>query len=222
MYAYELLFRSGTENHAGQFDGGQATSQVIANALIDMGLDHIIGPHRAFINLTRSFLTGTTARPFPEDRVVLEVLEGVQPDAEVIEDVRKLAEEGYVIAIDDLVFSAKLGPLLALARIIKLDLRAQPREMVAEHMRLLRGYPVKLLAEKVERQDDFAYSKTLGFDLLARLLFVQAEHCPGQSPSAQSPRGFATVVQAPGPRDRRQRHRRLGDAGCRAQPQTAS
>jgi len=165
LCAYELLFRSGAENHAGQFDGDQATSQVIVNAFIDVGLDELIGPHPAFINLTRSFLTGTTALPFPKDRVVLEVLEDIQPDAEVIEGVRKLAEDGYVIALDDFVFSVKLEPLLPLAGIVKLDLRALSREDIAEHVRLLRRYPVKLLAEKVETQDDFDYCKSLGFDL---------------------------------------------------------
>ena len=183
LYAYELLFRSGTQNHAGQFDGDQATSQVIVNAFIEIGLDEIVGPHLAFINLTRSFITGAAALPFPKDRVVLEVLEDIHPDAEVIEGVRRLAGEGYALALDDFVFSEKLEPLLQLAQIIKIDLMALSRESVAEQVRLLSGYPVKLVAEKIETQEEFEYCKALGFDyfqgyFLSKPNIVQSSQLP--------------------------------------------
>lgn len=164
VYAYELLFRSGIQNHAGSFDGDQATSQVIVNAFIEMGLEQLVGKHLAFINLTRSFVTNNTTLPFPKDRVVLEILENIRPDAEVIEGVRILAGQGYMLALDDFIFHEDLKPLLDVAQIIKLDLMAMSRDQLNEHVRLLREYPVQILAEKIETQEEFEHCKQLGFD----------------------------------------------------------
>ncbi len=164
VFAYELLFRSGTQNSAGSFDGDQATSQVIVNAFIEIGLDQLVGSARAFINLTRSFVTSTAPLPFPKHRVVLEVLEDIHPDAEVIAGVRNLATQGYSMALDDFVYADKLKPLIELAEFVKIDLMALSREQLNEHVRLLRGYNVKLLAEKIENLEEFEHCKSLGFD----------------------------------------------------------
>lgn len=164
VFAYELLFRSGTRNHAGDFDGDQATSQVIVNAFIEIGLEQIVGPHLAFINLTRNFVTADAPLPFPKDRVVLEVLESIHPDADVIAGVRNLAAQGYSVALDDFVFNEDLQPLIEQARIVKIDLMTLSREQLNAHVRLLRSYDVKLLAEKIETREEFEHCKQLGFD----------------------------------------------------------
>ena len=183
VFAYELLFRSGIENRAGEFDGDQATSQVIVNAFIEIGLDHIVGTQLAFINLTRSFVTSSAPLPFPKERVVLEVLENIHPDAEVIAGVRSLVAQGYNVALDDFVFNENLRPLIEVANIVKIDLMSVSRDELKEHVDILRQYPAKLLAEKIETQDDFEYCKALGFDyfqgyFLSRPNVVQSQQLP--------------------------------------------
>ncbi|HEY9198068.1 MAG TPA: HDOD domain-containing protein [Gammaproteobacteria bacterium] len=183
VYAYELLFRSGTQNQAGEFDGDQATSQVIVNAFIEIGLDQIVGEQLAFINLTRSFVISKTPLPFPKERVVLEVLENIRPDAEVLAGVRNLAAQGYSVALDDFVFHEDLRPLVEVAHIVKIDLMSISRDQLDEHVRLLRGYKVKLLAEKIETQEEFEHCKALGFDyfqgyFLSRPNIVQSQQLP--------------------------------------------
>lgn len=183
VFAYELLFRSGTQNHAGEFDGDQATSQVIVNAFIEIGLEQIVGPHLAFINLTRSFVTTQAPLPFPKDRVVLEVLESIRPDAEVIAGVRDLAAQGYSVALDDFVFHEDLKPIIEVATFVKIDLMTLSLDQLAAHVRLLRGYDVKLLAEKIETQEEFEHCKQLGFDyfqgyFLSRPNIVQSTQLP--------------------------------------------
>lgn len=183
VFAYELLFRSGTQNSAGVFDGDQATSQVIVNAFIEIGLDQIVGNALAFINLTRSFVTSSASLPFPKDRVVLEILENIHPDAEVVSGARNLAEQGYSLALDDFIFSEALKPLIKLAQFVKIDLMALSREQLDEHVALLRSYNVKLLAEKIETQEQFEHCKTLGFDyfqgyFLSKPNIVQGQQLP--------------------------------------------
>ena len=51
VYAYELLYRSDQNNQAVFSNGDQATMQVILNAMVEIGLENIVGDSKAFINL---------------------------------------------------------------------------------------------------------------------------------------------------------------------------
>ena len=183
LYAYELLFRDGSQDHAGVLDGDQATSRVIINVFLEIGLDRMVGPHRAFINFTRRFFIDRESLPLPADRVVLEVLEDVPPDAEVLAGLSAYVRDGYLVALDDFVFDESLRPLIELAHIIKIDLRALSRPVLEEQVQLLRAWDVKLLAEKVETEEEFEYCRQLGFDyfqgyFLSRPNIVQGTHLP--------------------------------------------
>ncbi len=166
LFAYELLFRSGRDNRATVSNGDQATSQVMINAFLDFGLDLLVGNAYAFINLTRGFLVGDRPLPFPPERVVLEVLEDIEPDSRVVEAVRSLVAKGYTIALDDFVYRPEYRPLIELTHIIKIDLMALAPERWAEQVSLIRNDnpQVKLLAEKVETQEEFERCQALGFD----------------------------------------------------------
>lgn len=187
VYAYELLFRSGTLNQAAPtdapFDGDRATSQVIVNAFIEIGLDRIVGNQCAFINLTRSFITAAAPLPFPHDRVVLEILEDVEPDAEVLAGLRALTGQGYRVALDDFVFREDRQALLELAHIVKIDLRAVPHEDLPTQVALLHRHDLRLVAEKVETREDFEYCRELGFHyfqgyFLSRPNIIQGRQLP--------------------------------------------
>jgi len=104
--------------------------------------------------------------PLDKERFVLEVLENIEPDAEFVAALRRLAEAGYHIALDDFVYSDRLRSLVELAETVKLDVRALDRRQLAAHVAILRDLGVRqLLAEKVETAEEFEYCQRLGFDL---------------------------------------------------------
>ena len=173
VYAYELLFRSEQSNAADITDGDKATSDVIVNAFLEIGLDNIVNKRKAFINLTRSFFVNHQTISLPKDRVVLELLEDIEADDEVIEGVMRLSEQGYTIALDDFIYHESLKPLVKLANLIKIDIMALNRDEIRDHVQALRKHPVKLVAEKVETQQDFDYCKDLGFDYFQGYFFAQ-------------------------------------------------
>ena len=164
VVAYELLFRSDSTNWANITDDEYATSQVVYGAFMEIGLDSLVGSKRAFVNLTRDFILQDDIAMFPTDRVVLEVLENIVVDAELIEAVRALSQQGYTIALDDFVFHEHLRPLVEVADIIKVDVLALDRPALGQMVARLRPYEVELLAEKVETGDDLTYCLELGFD----------------------------------------------------------
>jgi c-di-GMP phosphodiesterase len=180
VYAYELLFRSGESNQAGVMDGDQATSQVILNTFMEIGLETIVGQKLAFINLTRGFILQDYSSVFPAGRVVMEVLENIPVDDELIEAVRRSSSQGYLIALDDFIYHERLQPLVEIADIIKVDVLALDQVALQEHVAALRPYKVKLLAEKVETQDHFKYCRDLGFDYFQGYFFCKPEIIKGQ------------------------------------------
>jgi c-di-GMP phosphodiesterase len=162
--AYELLFRPMSDADVQLGDADAATAQVLLTAFSDVGLDNLVGKHRAFVNVPYAFLTAGLCRTLPTHRVVLEILESVQVDRDVVEVARGLVVEGHTLALDDFVFLDGMEELVELATIVKLDVLAlSPREL-GRQIELLRPYGVTLLAEKIEAAERIAELREMGFE----------------------------------------------------------
>ncbi len=180
VVGYEVLYRNSQENRAAVSDGNQATSELLLNAAVEIGLERVVGDKLAFVNLTREFLIGRHPLPLDNGQLVLEILEDVAIDQELVDGVTKLVSQGYTLALDDAVYRDELVPLLKLAGIVKVELPAIPKNELDSHVQRFRGYPVKLLAEKVETQAEFKRCLQLGFEyfqgyFLSRPQMLQAK-----------------------------------------------
>lgn len=164
VYAYELLYRSGEGNRAVFSDADQATTQVILNALIEMGLESIVGESMAFINLTRNFLVGKFPILLPSNRVVIEILETVDSDPQLIAAVSELRKSGFTLALDDVADLERITPFCNIASIIKLDLMQIDRVDLPDIVAGVKQSGFKVLAEKVETQADYNLCRRLGVD----------------------------------------------------------
>jgi c-di-GMP-related signal transduction protein len=173
VLAYEVLFREGPEAGYGNPDPDKASARVIVDSLLTLGLPEVVGDRLAFINFTRELLVQDLASILPPDRVVIEILESVDPDREVIDACRRLKDAGFQLALDDYLPTSDLAPLADLADIIKVDIlalgRRQWQRLVATHAP--RG--VRMLAEKVETQRDFQDSLDAGFTLFQGYFFAR-------------------------------------------------
>ena len=177
VFAYELLYRQvmGTGSESDTIDGDSATDTVMSKAFLDIGLENLVGPHKAFINLTESWILKDQCLALPKDSIVLEVLEDVPPTDQVIKALTRLHDQGYTIALDDFVFSDDKIPLLELADIVKLDVLDQERTVIKKQMDLVSRYKVKLLAEKVETYETYETTKELGFDYFQGYFFCKPQ-----------------------------------------------
>ncbi|MGB0909969.1 MAG: EAL and HDOD domain-containing protein [Nitrospirales bacterium] len=173
VFAYELLYRGGDSNAANFADGDSATANVMLNTMLEIGLEQIVGSQLAFINMTSNLILGRLCETLPKEQVVLEVLENVEPTDEIVEALTNLSKQGYTIALDDFIYHESLQPLVAIANIVKVDVMALSHEEIEEHVRWLRQYPVKLLAEKVETHEDFEFCKRLGFEYFQGYFFCK-------------------------------------------------
>lgn len=164
VVAHELLFRSHDTDKSGVIDGEQATTQVILNTFLEIGLDRLIGNGLAFINMTRSFFIGDNPIPLPKERFVLEVLETINIDDDFKAALKNLSDEGYTIALDDVVNPEDVASLIEIADIVKLDILGSDAADIRHYVSYMRPYNVKLLAEKIETYEKFELCKILGFE----------------------------------------------------------
>jgi len=163
VIGYELLFRSFEGGTAVFLDGDTATREVILNAFMEIGLGTLVGNKLAFLNLTRNFIVAKYPLPLKEDQIVLEVLEDIFIDDELVEAVKALKEQGYKVALDDVVKLEAVAPLLDIVDIVKIDLVGMDQAQLPGMIDVLRRINLTLLAEKVETKEEFERCRDLGF-----------------------------------------------------------
>ena len=180
VHAYELLFRSGETATANVTDGNAATSQVMINAFLGIGIETLTDNRISFINLTREFIVGHYPMPLLPGSVVLEILEDIEVDDELLAALKGFSDQGYTIALDDYVFEDDKTPLFDIIDIVKIDLMACDRDELEAEVERLKLHGLKLLAEKVETQEEYELCKRLGFDYYQGYFFSKPTVMSGQ------------------------------------------
>ncbi|MDS4015258.1 MAG: EAL domain-containing protein [Candidatus Accumulibacter sp.] len=174
LLAYELLFRSGRRNVADVSDQVQATATVVTNAFSELAVGDALGPYRGFINVDREFLFSDMIELLPRDAVMLELLETIQPDAEVVARARELRNKGFQLALDDIVgLDASYDELLELVDVVKVDLQPLTDEQVRAIVARVKPTGAKLLAEKVDSREQMEFCRDLGFELFQGYYFAK-------------------------------------------------
>ena len=171
-YGYELLFRDSPENFFNDStDPDQASMSVIDTSIGQMGMQHITGGKKAFINFTRRLLLEDYGTLLPRDNVVIEILETIEPDEEIVAACQRLKDSGYTLALDDFQYSAKYDPLVELIDIIKVDLMASDLKARQEYADLFLPMKIKLLAERVETLAEFEETRDMGYSYFQGYFF---------------------------------------------------
>lgn len=182
--AYELLYRpSADDGGSGEGPtGAAATARVILAAISDFGLDHLAGPADVHINLPAELIRSPIDIPLPPARVVLEVLEDVEADAEVIAGIEAYRARGFRIALDDFAWLSGQTDtrLLDHADGVKIDVLLQPPETLGAVVAELRGRGIRLIAEKVETGEQFARCRGMGFAGFQGFFLQRPETFKGQ------------------------------------------
>ncbi len=174
VYGYELLFRSDAGRN--EFDGteaGLATRQVLANSLLVIGLENLVGTKKAFVNFGRGALVQGWYASLPQANTVIELLETVEPDSEVLEACRKLRDQGYQIALDDFVLRPGYEALLEIANLVKIEVQSLSRPQHELLLRSCKARGLQTLAEKVETYEEFNWTKQSGYDYFQGYFFAR-------------------------------------------------
>lgn len=181
LHGYEILFRNPDATPNSPIDGEVATATVMLNTVVELGIDNVVGKELAFFNMTEAALLEERYKVLPPDRVVLEILESLEPTPDTLRAIRRARLAGYSIALDDFVYSDKLIPFLEVANIVKLEFPAIGIDGIAKQVEALRKYNVTLLAEKIETLEEFEASRSAGCELYQGFFFCKPDVLRGKS-----------------------------------------
>ncbi|MFC0133095.1 EAL domain-containing protein [Massilia eurypsychrophila] len=173
LVAFELLFRTAGSTEANVTDDAAATAAVISHAS-QLGMEHVVGAQLAFVNVSAESLMGDYVRFLPAEKVILEILETVRATPELVARVAELKALGFKFALDDVVAeSDDVRALFKLVDIIKIDVKGVDPARLPALADALRRDNKKLLAEKVETQEEFSACLELGFEYFQGFYFAR-------------------------------------------------
>jgi len=166
--AYELLFRSGEGNHFVQSSedpaGEQATTKVITNSFLVIGMETLTSGKQAYINFSGDLLKKKIPHILPRELVGVEILDDQGLDDEVIAACKELHEAGYILALDDFDLNSHSRCLLPYVDLVKIDFYRHSYAEIRQILQSLRDYRLQFTAEKVETREAFEWALANDFD----------------------------------------------------------
>jgi EAL and modified HD-GYP domain-containing signal transduction protein len=177
---YELLYHPAATEPAkrGRRDPIAPTS---VHACVDVGLEKLTSGRPAFISFTRETLLARAYTLVSHDAVVIGVPGRVRPDRITEQVCEELVNDGYVLALDDFVWSSYCPRLLELTPIVKVDVLNQSPETLDELAQRLAVYDVRLLAKRVETAEARATCAGLGYELFQGGYYAHPETVASRS-----------------------------------------
>jgi c-di-GMP-related signal transduction protein len=165
LFAFELLFRSSRANRADFADSWAATASVVTHAFGELGIGSALGKFRGFINVDADFLLSDTIELLPCKSIVLEILETVRFTPEVVGRCRELKQLGFELALDDVQqIQSDYQDVLGMIDVVKVDLKQVSPADLPKITKQLKPWRVKLLAKKIDSQDEARRYLELGYD----------------------------------------------------------
>lgn len=194
VIGFELLYRppvsenpinhSDKNNNARPIeDEDSATIDVLLAAYNDLSIDDVVGKQLAFVNFTNNIIINNLPS-LPPKQLVIELLEGQEVTAELIEALQKLRSQNYKIALDDFSLNKQTLSLISCADIIKVDVLDQSIQEWGKYIPALKKRGITMLAEKVETYEMFDECAALGFDLFQGYFFSKPKIINGKKMSS--------------------------------------
>lgn len=172
---YELLFRDGEANAFPNIDADEATSKLLMQHHLMLGVEKITTNKLAFINFSEETLLHQFPTSIKPESMVIEVLETVPASDALLVTLKNLHQKGYLIALDDHDFDEKWDKFLPFITYLKVDIQQFNLMQISRYLRRIAQYPLTLLAERVETAEQFEQLKLLGFSLFQGYWFAKPE-----------------------------------------------
>lgn len=179
-YGYELLFRGGSLDTEARVDDADLATINVATCGFIAAQENVDQTRRIFINFTENLILSGAPRALPPAVTVIELLEDIVPSSNVMTEVVKLKQEGYLVALDDYIGEHRHDALLDIVDIIKVDVLGKSESQVAAILDTMRQSKALKLAEKVEARKSYKLYRKMGFDLFQGYFFAKPENLTGK------------------------------------------
>lgn len=195
LVGYELLYRANDDaREANVQDHLQASARVYSLALLDLGAGHLTSGLPLSINVPQFWVQQDELFPEIRTPLILEIQGPLQVSDSLLESLQSLRRKGYSIAFDASVIDDHQHELLHYAQWIKINTQHYSEEQIRQKLRLLKDYPVKRVAEKIETWQSFQQLEALGFDYFQGFFLSRPQLFRGQQ-AQSNPKVLLDLLQ---------------------------
>ncbi|MHC4943874.1 MAG: EAL and HDOD domain-containing protein [Planctomycetota bacterium] len=180
LYGYELLFRSEMTEVFEEINGDTATSAVISDSHFIKEINAVRCSNRAFVNFTKNTLAAGYAQLFPSRTLGVELQASVKPEPEVLQMLKELKEEGYLIAVDNYAGEEERHPLIEYADIVKIDFLTTTPEQQKQFADRFKDKGIQMLAGNLERHKQVMSAREMGYTLYQGFFFCKPLRVKGE------------------------------------------
>lgn len=176
LYAYEVLYRNHEKKSEINSDR-YASASVVSSVLNKFGTRNLLGDRRAFVKIDDKFLLNDMIFSIPKEFFIFSLLESVEITPRVKERVAELSNEGYLLAINDVVLTSqtmqKYANIFKYISHIKIRIDTNISVGIEEMIKQLKANNIKVVATKIEDSKQYVIAKTLGCEYFQGYFFAE-------------------------------------------------
>lgn len=179
VVAYEILFQNLADEES-NINYDDATTEVLINSLVEVGLPNIAENKPAFISISPKYIRGDLPIALEETNVVVQIASQFVNLEQLPEQLLKLKEDGFPVALKDFLFDEQSIVIADHVDYVKLDISRLSQDELQQQIKLAKAFDLTLIVEKVATQNDFARCKKLGCDQFQGYFFCEPNIIKGQ------------------------------------------
>ena len=180
VIGYELLYRNDQVRTHSEGNGDDATTQVLANALLSIGIDEVAKGKLCFVNFTENLLMGPLLDYLTPATIGIEVLEDVPITEELVNRLAVLKARGFKISMDDFIVQQDVtlyNELFKYIDFVKVDFlttTADERDYIQSFVKGNYTH-IQLIAERLETRNQFDIACRTGYSMFQGFFFEQPQ-----------------------------------------------
>ena len=180
LWAFELLFRTGLCENIAVIDDPDAATVLVASGGFLRATSGMPENVKIFINFTEELIFKRFPLALPPQNTVIEILENIPVTPELVERLKELKAEGYMIALDDFVGDPGYKDIFPYIDIIKLECLGRSIDDVIAIKNRFSGTRCKFLAEKVDSEAAFLAFREQGISFFQGYYFAKPQVLTGK------------------------------------------
>jgi len=176
LVAYEILYRD-SNKETNITNDRFASASVISSVLNKFGTGAILGDRPAFVKIDEKFLLHDIILSVPKEFFIFALFNSIELNERVVERIQKLHKKGYRLAINDIVLNEKnmqqYEDVLNEISFIKINLDHKVSLKTDKYISQLQAKNIKIIAAKIENNEDYALAKKLGCNMFQGYFFAK-------------------------------------------------
>lgn len=166
VIGYEIVYRNSVST-PGKTDTvyDDATSKMLLNGYLDIGMEALLDGHMAFINFNAELILKDSPLLLNSKTTTIQIASDNRPDDLFIEKIKLLKDNGYLISLSNYTLLCPNSELIDLCDIIQIRFNSNTTGTLSKIANRFKHTSTILLAKNIDTYEDYKAVKDMGFEL---------------------------------------------------------